>query len=98
MKTLIEKTSDKLVNAFLKSKIIAPIPSKFCKKIAEAQTLGRSTSTSVPGYITAVNNLLATNQPIAVGPEGIPVVPKPNQRLRIPTTNPTDLKNFEILH
>lgn len=64
------------------------------KKIAEATTLGRSTSTSVPGYITAVNNLLATNQPIAVGPEGIPVVPKPNQRLRIPTTNPTDLKNF----
>ena len=39
MKTLIEKTSDKLVNAFLKSKIIAPIPSKFCKKIAEAQKL-----------------------------------------------------------
>ena len=39
MKTLIEKTSDKLVNAFLKSKIIAPIPSKFCKKIEEAQKL-----------------------------------------------------------
>ena len=39
MKTLIEKTSDKLVNAFLKSKIIAPIPSKFCKKIDEAQKL-----------------------------------------------------------
>ena len=39
MKTLIEKTSDKLVNAFLKNKIIAPIPSKFCKKIAEAQKL-----------------------------------------------------------
>ena len=39
MKTLIEKTSDKLVNAFLKNKIIAPIPSKFCKKIDEAQKL-----------------------------------------------------------
>ena len=39
MKTLIEKTSDKLVNAFLKNKIIAPIPSKFCKKINEAQKL-----------------------------------------------------------
>ena len=37
MKSLIEKTSDKLVNAFLKNKIIAPIPSKFCKKIDEAQ-------------------------------------------------------------
>ena len=39
MKTLIEKTSDKLVNAFLKNKIIAPIPSKFTKKIKEAQKL-----------------------------------------------------------
>ena len=39
MKTLIEKTSDKLVKAFLKNKIIAPIPSKFTKKIKEAQKL-----------------------------------------------------------
>ena len=39
MKTLIEKTSDKLVRAFLKNKIIAPIPSKFCKKLSEAQKL-----------------------------------------------------------
>ena len=39
MKSLIEKTSDKLVNAFLKNKIIKPIPSKFTKKIKEAQKL-----------------------------------------------------------
>ena len=39
MKTLIEKTSDKLVNAFLKNKIIAPIPSKYTKKLNEAQKL-----------------------------------------------------------
>ena len=39
MKSLIEKTSDKLVNAFLKNKIIAPIPSKFTKKLKEAQKL-----------------------------------------------------------
>ena len=39
MKTLIDKTSDKLVVAFLKNKIIAPIPSKFTKKIKEAQKL-----------------------------------------------------------
>ena len=39
MKTLIEKTSDNLVKAFLKNKIIAPIPSKFTKKINEAQKL-----------------------------------------------------------
>jgi len=39
MKTLIEKTSDKLVKAFLKNKIIAPIPSKFTKKLKEAEKL-----------------------------------------------------------
>ena len=39
MKTLIEKTSDNLVKAFLKNKIIAPIPSKFSKKLSEAQKL-----------------------------------------------------------
>ena len=39
MKTLIEKTSDKLVKAFLKNEIIAPIPSKFTKKIDQAQKL-----------------------------------------------------------
>ena len=39
MKNLIEKTSDKLVNAFLKNKIIAPIPSKFTKNLKEAQKL-----------------------------------------------------------
>ena len=36
MKSLIEKTSDNLVRAFLKNKIIAPIPSKFSKKLNEA--------------------------------------------------------------
>ena len=39
MKTLIDKTSDKLVSAFLKNKIIAPIPTKFTKKLKEAQKL-----------------------------------------------------------
>ena len=39
MKSLIDRTSDKLVKAFLRNKIIAPIPSKFCKKIDEAQKL-----------------------------------------------------------
>jgi len=39
MKTLIEKTSEKLVNAFLKDQIIAPIPSKYTKKLNEAQKL-----------------------------------------------------------
>ena len=39
MKTLIERTSDKLVKAFLKNKIIAPIPSKFTKKLINAQKI-----------------------------------------------------------
>ena len=39
MKSLIEKTSDKLVNAFLKNKIIEPIPTKFTKRLKEAQKL-----------------------------------------------------------
>ena len=37
MKTLIEKTSDKLVNAFTKNKIIAPLPIKFTKKLKDAE-------------------------------------------------------------
>ena len=38
-KTLIEKTADKLVNAFINNKIIAPIPTKFTKKLSDAQKL-----------------------------------------------------------
>ena len=37
--TLLEKTADKLVNAFLNNKVVAPIPSKFTKKLSEAQKL-----------------------------------------------------------
>ena len=40
-KTLIEKTSDKLVNAFLKNKLISAIPKKFSKKISNAQKFRR---------------------------------------------------------
>jgi len=35
-KTLKDKISDKLINAFLKNKIISPIPKKFTKKLTEA--------------------------------------------------------------
>jgi 2-keto-4-pentenoate hydratase len=34
-KTLLEKTANKLVNAFNNNNIIAPIPSKFTKKLRE---------------------------------------------------------------
>jgi len=37
MKTLIDKTSDKLVNAFITNKIIAPLPIKFTKKLIDAE-------------------------------------------------------------
>ena len=35
-KTMKDKISDKLVNAFIKNKIISPIPNKFTKKLTEA--------------------------------------------------------------
>ena len=38
-KKLIDTVSDKLVNAFLKNKIISPIPSKFTKKLSNAEKL-----------------------------------------------------------
>ena len=38
-KTLLEKTADKLVNAFVNNKIIAPLPTKFSKTLNEAQKL-----------------------------------------------------------
>jgi 2-keto-4-pentenoate hydratase len=38
-KTLLENTADKLVDAFISGKIIAPIPTKFTKKLGEAQKL-----------------------------------------------------------
>ena len=34
---LLDKTTDKLVNAFLKNKIIAPLPLKYTRKLSEAQ-------------------------------------------------------------
>ena len=38
-KTNLEKVSNKLVNAFLKNKLIAPLPTKYTKQINEAQKL-----------------------------------------------------------
>ena len=39
MKSEIEIVSNKLVNAFINNKIISPIPTKFTKKLSEAQKL-----------------------------------------------------------
>mgnify|MGYP006134345723 FL=1 len=38
-KTLLEKTADKLVNAFINNKLIAPLPLRYTKKLSEAQKL-----------------------------------------------------------
>jgi len=38
-KTLLEKTADKLVYAFVNNKLIAPLPTKFTKRLSEAQKL-----------------------------------------------------------
>ena len=38
-KSILEKTADKLVNAFINDKIIAPLPLKYTKKLSEAQKL-----------------------------------------------------------
>ena len=38
-KTILEKTADKLVNAFVNNKIIAPLPIKSTKTLSEAQKL-----------------------------------------------------------
>ena len=37
--TSLDKITDRLVNAFLKNKIIAPIPSRYTKKLSEAQKI-----------------------------------------------------------
>ena len=39
MNKQLEKLSDKLVNAFLNNKIIAPLPLKYTKKLKDAQKL-----------------------------------------------------------
>ena len=40
-KTILERTANKLVDAFLNNKIIEPLPSKFTKKLKDAEKLRR---------------------------------------------------------
>ena len=51
MKTLIEKTSDKLVNAFIKNKIIAPLPLKFTRKLKDAEKFRKLCESKVKDQI-----------------------------------------------
>jgi len=65
-KTLIEKTANKLVNAFLNNKIIAPLPLRFTKKLSEAQKLRKLCESKVKDPIIGFK---------AAG-TGIPVIKK----------------------
>jgi len=50
-KTILEKTANKLVDAFLNNKIIAPLPSKFTKKLKDAEKLRRLCESKVDDEI-----------------------------------------------
>ena len=69
-KNLLEKTADKLVNAFIKGKIIAPIPSKFTKKLNEAQKLRKLCESKISDPIIGFK----------AGGTGIPMMKKLNEK------------------
>ena len=69
-KTLLEKTADKLVDAFIKGKIIAPLPIKYTKKLSEAQKLRKLCESKVKDSIIGFK---------AAG-TGIPVMKKLNEK------------------
>ena len=69
-KTLLEKTADKLVDAFIKGKIIAPLPLKYTKKLSEAQKLRKLCESKVKDSIIGFK---------AAG-TGIPVMKKLNEK------------------
>ena len=70
MKTLIEKTSDKIVEAFLKNKIIAPISSKFTKKLTEAQKFRKICESKIKEPVIGYK----------AGGTGIPLLKKLNEK------------------
>ena len=70
MKTLIEKTSDKIVEAFLKNRIIAPIPSKFTKKLTEAQKFRKICESKIKEPVIGYK----------AGGTGIPLLKKLNEK------------------
>ena len=69
-KTLLDKTTDKLVNAFLKNKIIDPIPLKFTKKLSEAQKFRKMCESKIKEPIIGFK---------AAG-TGLPVIKKLNEK------------------
>ena len=69
-KTLLEKTADKLVNAFINNKIIPAISSKFTKKLSEAEKLRKLCESKISDPIIGFK---------AAG-TGIPVMKKLNEK------------------
>ena len=69
-KTLLEKTADKLVNAFIKNKIIAPLPLKYTKKLSNAQKLRKLCESKIKDPIIGFK----------VAGTGIPVMKKLNEK------------------
>jgi 2-keto-4-pentenoate hydratase len=69
-KNLLEKTTDKLVDAFLNNKIIAPLPLNYTKRLSEAQKIRKMCESKI-------------NEPVigfkAAG-TGIPVIKKLNEK------------------
>ncbi len=69
-KTLKDKISDKLVTAFLKNKIISPIPSKFTKKLDEANKFRKLCESKIKDTVIGFK----------AGGTGIPLMKKLNEK------------------
>ena len=65
-KNLLDRTTDKLVNAFLNNKIIAPISLKYTKKLSEAQKVRKICESKIKEPIIGFK----------AGGTGIPVMKK----------------------
>jgi len=65
-KTLIEKTANKLVNAFINNKIIAPLPQKFTKNLTDADEFRKLCESKIKEPIIGFK----------IGGTGIPVMKK----------------------
>ena len=69
-KTLKDKISDKLVNAFLKNKIISAIPKKFTKKLTEADKFRKLCESKIKEPVIGYK----------AGGTGIPLLKKLNEK------------------
>ena len=69
-KTLKDKLSDRLVNAFLKNKIISAIPKKFTKKLTEADKFRKLCESKVKEPVIGYK----------AGGTGIPLLKKLNEK------------------